>query len=138
MTPGTEEVRVERDGRAMTITLDRPGDQNRLTRDVLLTLQGHDVRVFYDGVPAVQSMIADPPEIAFVDIGMPGIDGYEVARLVRNAHPADITLVALTGWGSEKDRTSSAEAGFDHHMVKPATLESLLSLFSSRKDKTLD
>ncbi len=66
------------------------------------------------------------PQVVFLDIGMPGLSGYDVARLLR-ANPASkkATLVALTGWGQPEDRRRTEEAGFDHHIVKPADLDAL-------------
>jgi two-component system CheB/CheR fusion protein len=98
---------------------------------LLLRLQGHEVDVVYDGATALASMAANPPALALIDIGMPSMDGYEVARRVRQTPFKHVILVALTGWGQEKDRRLSAEAGFDHHLVKPASRESLNSLFAS-------
>jgi two-component system CheB/CheR fusion protein len=109
-------------------------DDNRDSADslaILLRLQGHDVRVAYDGPAALQSIAQDRPQLALVDVGMPGMDGFEVARNVRG-DPAfnDIKLVAVTGWGQEKDRKASAAAGFDHHLMKPISLDSLAPFFA--------
>jgi PAS domain S-box-containing protein len=98
---------------------------------MMLRLDGHDVRVARDGPRALELAAADPPDVALLDIGMPGMDGYEVARRFR-ADPAlrDVLLVAVTGWGQEDDRRRTREAGFDHHLVKPVetgVLESLLA-----------
>lgn len=87
---------------------------------MLLRLKGHSVRVVHDGASALEAVGAHSPELVFLDIGMPGMDGYEVARRIRGrAEWANIKLVALTGWGQEEDRRRTAEAGFDHHLVKP-------------------
>lgn len=97
----------------------------------LLRLSGHEVRVAHDGAAALAVVRDYRPDIAFLDIGMPGMDGYEVARRLR-AQPGleRALLVALTGWGSPEDRRRTTDAGFDHHLVKPvepAVLESLLA-----------
>jgi signal transduction histidine kinase len=86
----------------------------------LLRARGHEVRIAYDGEEAVRTAAEFAPEIAFVDIGMPKLHGYDVARRMR-AHPATAKslLVAVTGWGQESDRRLAREAGFDRHMVKP-------------------
>lgn len=98
---------------------------------MLLSLQGHDVQVAHDGVSALAMATACAPHMVFLDIGMPGMDGYEVARRLRGQAGFESTkLVALTGWGQAGDRRRTAEAGFDHHVVKPLeakTLERLLS-----------
>ncbi len=88
---------------------------------VLLRHQGQDVRVAHDGPSALDAARTDPPEMVFLDIGLPGMDGYEVARRLRaNPALAGAKLVALTGYGQEEDRRRSQEAGFDLHLVKPA------------------
>jgi CheY-like chemotaxis protein len=86
----------------------------------LLSIHGHDVRTAASG-PAALNIIKDfDPDIAFLDIGLPGMSGYELARRIR-AEPrlAGITLVAVTGWGQDEDRRQSKEAGMDHHLTKP-------------------
>jgi len=96
---------------------------------VLLRLAGQDVRVRHDGAAALDAARADRPDVIFLDIGMPGMDGYEVARRLRG-DPAlrGAVLVALTGWGQEEDRRRSREAGFDHHIVKPVEPDAVQSL----------
>ena len=72
-----------------------------------------------------------PPDVVLLDIGMPGMDGYEVARRLRaDAGLRDVLLVALTGWGQEEDRRRTREAGFDHHLVKPADPAELRALLA--------
>jgi signal transduction histidine kinase/DNA-binding response OmpR family regulator len=90
------------------------------TLSTLLRLAGHEVRVASDGPAAVAAAAEYRPDVAVVDIGLPGMDGYEVARRLR-ADPATrrAVLVAATGYGRDDDRRRAAEAGFDHHMVKP-------------------
>ncbi|MDQ2869795.1 MAG: ATP-binding protein, partial [Acidobacteriota bacterium] len=93
---------------------------------------GHSVRTVHDGASAIQVATIVHPEIVLLDIGLPDIDGHQVARRLReNAHLRASLLIALTGYGQERDRARSREAGFDHHLVKPvdlARLESLLKL----------
>jgi signal transduction histidine kinase len=90
----------------------------------LLSLAGHEIRTAADGFLALETAPQFLPEVAVLDIGMPGIDGYELARRIR-AQPwgNSMLLVALTGWGQESERRSSREAGFDSHWVKPLDIE---------------
>jgi signal transduction histidine kinase len=95
----------------------------------LLELGGHEVFSAANGALALESAERHLPEVALLDIGMPKLDGYEVARRIR-AQPwgRSITLVALTGWGQDSDRRRSGEAGFDSHLVKPLDLDKLTEL----------
>lgn len=101
---------------------------------MLLGLKGHTVQVTYDGESALRTAQAGLPEVVLMDIGLPKMDGYEVARRLR-ASPAGrgVLLVALTGWGQEEDRRRSREAGFDHHMTKPVDLDALQQLLASTR-----
>jgi signal transduction histidine kinase len=86
----------------------------------LLELEGHDVEEAADGPGALERALARPPDVAVIDIGLPGLDGYEVARRLRKGPRGDeMVLIALTGYGQPKDRMRSAAAGFDAHLVKP-------------------
>jgi PAS domain S-box-containing protein len=98
---------------------------------MLLEYMGHSPRVAYDGAEALDAARADAPELIFVDIGLPDMDGYEVARRIRQDPALRSTrLVALTGYGREDDKQRARAAGFDQHLVKPAALETLRELFS--------
>jgi PAS domain S-box-containing protein len=100
---------------------------------LLLRLQGHGVRVAHDGRTALAAVEAEPPDIVFLDIGMPVMNGYEVARQLRQWPGLEnLLLVAMTGWGQEEDRRRSKEAGFDHHLVKPVEPEALHQLLAHR------
>ncbi|MEX0610587.1 MAG: response regulator, partial [Pirellulales bacterium] len=87
---------------------------------MLLKALGNDVRMVFDGLSAIKLAAEFRPDVVLLDIGMPQIDGYETARLIRQ-EPWGSTLVlaALTGWGQEDDKRRTREAGFDHHFVKP-------------------
>jgi CheY-like chemotaxis protein len=104
-------------------------DDNRDSADSLarlLELMGHQTTIAYDGPSAVDSAESFRPEVALLDVGLPGIDGYEVCRRIRAQEwGKDIVLIAATGWGQPEDRRRSREAGFDHHMVKPIALDDL-------------
>ena len=108
-------------------------DDNRDSADsiaMLLKLLGADVHVVYDGPGALSAIDAFQPSVVLLDIGLPSMDGYEVARRIRQRPELNaLTLIALTGWGQTEDRVRSREAGFQHHLVKPAdptVLQSLL------------
>jgi PAS domain S-box-containing protein len=102
------------------------------TLGMLLSHLGADVRVAHDGAAALEAFAPFDPAVVLLDIGMPHMDGYEVARRLRRDFPAsNARLVALTGWGQSEDRRKAAEAGFDHHLVKPAELAQLQALLSS-------
>lgn len=104
---------------------------------MLLRLSGHEVETAEDGATALECAERYQPEVMLLDIGMPGMDGYEVCRRLR-AQPwgQDIRVVALTGWGQEEDRRSTREAGFDAHLVKPVDLAELNVLFDSFRHAT--
>jgi CheY-like chemotaxis protein len=89
----------------------------------LLELAGHRVCEASDGNAGVALLVAERPDVAIVDIGLPGLDGYEVARRVRGA--CETRLVALTGYGGHEERERAARAGFDAHLVKPVEFEEL-------------
>jgi signal transduction histidine kinase len=98
----------------------------------LLQLLGADVRITHDGQTALEALGAFNPAAVFLDLGMPGMDGYETARRMRARPETRKTkIIALTGWGQERDRRQTEAAGFDHHLVKPADLSALRALLAS-------
>ena len=98
----------------------------------LLAINGHETRMAHDGVQAVEEAAVFKPDVVFLDIGMPTIDGHETARRIRREPwGKGMVLVALTGWGQTEDRRRSKEAGFDHHLVKPADPHVVEKLISS-------
>jgi PAS domain S-box-containing protein len=108
-----------------------------LTLAMLLELLGHQTTTVHDGEAALLAAERDRPDIVLLDIGMPGMDGYEVARRMRQQPWAEgITLIALTGWGQERDKSLSRAAGFDHHLVKPAEPATLKALLSEAQRRT--
>jgi CheY-like chemotaxis protein/anti-sigma regulatory factor (Ser/Thr protein kinase) len=99
---------------------------------MILERLGAEVRIVRDGPEALAAFPAYDPSVVLLDIGMPGMDGYEVARTLRERFPErNAALVALTGWGQEKDRQQARDAGFDHHLVKPAEIGALKELLAS-------
>ncbi len=110
-------------------------DDNRDAADslgLLLRFLGHEVRVAHDGPAALEAARAWRPAVVLLDIGMPGMDGYAVARALRALPELEgVVLIALTGWGQEEDRRRSRAAGFDHHLIKPVDLEALQALLAA-------
>jgi CheY-like chemotaxis protein/two-component sensor histidine kinase len=101
------------------------------TLGMLLEIMGHEVRVAHDGESALEAAPGFAPQVVLCDIGLPGMDGYEVARRLR-ALPGlrGAVLVAQTGWGQEEDRRRAASAGYDHHLVKPIDPDALNELLA--------
>jgi CheY-like chemotaxis protein len=97
----------------------------------LLGALGHEVSVAHGGQRALEINSSFAPELIFLDLGMPGMDGYEVAKRLRGTMSVERPqIIAMTGWGQDGDRRRTREAGFDFHLVKPVSLESLQSLLS--------
>lgn len=118
-------------GRPMRVLIVDDNDDGRDMLKMLLRLHGHEVHEARDGPAAVDQIIGVRPDVAIVDIGLPGFDGYEVARRVRRYGNADrVRLVALTGYGQEEDRRQAGEAGFDAFLVKPIDPETLARMLS--------
>ncbi len=106
-------------------------DDNEDAADSLATLldvMGYEVRTAYDGPQAIEAADEFQPSVALLDIGLPRLSGYDIARHVRQKRGAEVLLVAITGWGQEDDRRRAREAGFDHHFTKPADFDQLLKL----------
>ena len=98
---------------------------------MLLELLGHKVAVVRDGPAALEAVRESIPDVALVDIGLPGMDGYEVARRARPlASPGQMTLIALTGYGRDEDKARALAAGFDYHLTKPVDVDALRTLLS--------
>ena len=103
------------------------------TLEALLKSLGHTVVVSHEGSQAIEAATRFRPEIALLDIGMPGMSGYELARRLRALWPNQpLRIVAITGWGQEMDRQQSREAGFDMHLVKPVELDDLQDALAGR------
>ena len=100
-----------------------------------MALQGHDVPEAGDGESAIRKTLELRPRVAIIDIGLPGIDGYEVAARMRATADGfpDMQLIALAGYGTEQDRRRAEEAGFDAHLTKPVVPEKLAQLLARRR-----
>jgi len=104
--------------------------------DRLLKLVGHQVQVAHSGPEAIEAARAFRPEVVLLDIGLPGMDGYKVARPLRTEpFGKDAVIVAVSGYGQDDDRRKSREAGFDHHLVKPVDLDDLIALLNQAEAK---
>jgi CheY-like chemotaxis protein/anti-sigma regulatory factor (Ser/Thr protein kinase) len=103
-----------------------------ITLSMLVRTMGHDVRAVHNGQDSLVEVTTFKPQVIFLDIGMPGMDGYETCRCIRGT-PAGMNarIVALTGWGQDQDRRLASEAGFDRHIVKPMSKESLQDILAS-------
>lgn len=110
-------------------------DDNRDSADtlaILLSAMGHDVKTAYDGREAIELAAHYQPQAVLLDIGLPGMNGYDVARALKSASSdAPMVLVAVSGYGQEEDRRRSREAGFDHHLVKPVAPADLARIIDS-------
>jgi CheY-like chemotaxis protein len=104
--------------RRVLVVEDNP--DTRETLRFVLGVWGHQVEVACDGEQGLAKALAWQPEVTILDIGLPLLDGYEVARRLRAALQGRVRLIALTGYGSAEDRRRALEAGFDAHLVKPA------------------
>ena len=94
---------------------------------VLLSLEGYDVLTAFDGVSALELAVARRPDMCLCDLGLPGMDGFELAERLGRELP-EALLVAVSGWGQEEDRRRSRAAGFKHHFVKPVAVLALLAV----------
>jgi CheY-like chemotaxis protein len=125
---GAGQEKQARGGRHILIVEDHA--DTRATLQTLLTLKGHRVEVAETGPQGIAAALASRPQVALIDLGLPGADGTEVARKVRAELGDGVLLVALTGHALEEDRRRTQEAGFNVHLVKPVELEELTRLLT--------
>jgi CheY-like chemotaxis protein len=98
---------------------------------MLLELSGYKIETAYDGLGAIDAAARYQPHVVLLDIGLPGLDGYEVARRMRSEPwGTQVTLVAVTGWGQAEDRERAKDAGFDAHLLKPVDHDALVKLLA--------
>jgi PAS domain S-box-containing protein len=137
IAPATAERRPPTSGHRLLVVDDNKDAATSLA--MLLRLEGHEVQVAYDGMSALELAKSYGPTMVFLDLGMPGMNGYEVARRMRQQPGLEkVVLAALTGWGQQEDRRRTAEAGFDHHLVKPIELRVLENLLAHLKREVSD
>jgi PAS domain S-box-containing protein len=102
-----------------------------LSLAMLLDIDGHEVRTALDGATGIELLLQSPPDVVLLDIGLPDINGYELARQIRQRPEGrNVLLIALTGWGQEKDKLEAAAAGFDLHLTKPVDYPKLLAILN--------
>lgn len=126
--PAAENVRP-RHGRRVLVVDDNVDSATSLM--LLLQTLGHEVESAYDGVEALEAAQRFAPDTVVLDIGLPRMNGYEVARRLREQSDRRFQLIALTGWGQQEDRERARAAGFDHHLVKPVDLDQLARLLET-------
>ena len=127
-------------GRSRILIIEDNEDARQMLQ-MLLVLAGHDVEAAADGPSGVEIARRKRPDIAVIDLGLPGMDGYEVARRLRKEPRPDLRLIALTGYGQAEDRRKTLEAGFDMHLVKPvdpARLSVAIASLEPRRDEKRD
>ncbi len=106
-------------------------DNVDLTRGLarLLQIRGHEVRIAHDGLTGLELAKNSKPDVVLIDIGLPGMDGYQLAaHLRRDESVKDATLIAISGYGQEEDLRQAREAGFDHHLLKPIISDQLIKI----------
>ncbi|WP_338762898.1 response regulator [Massilia sp. METH4] len=109
-------------------------DDNHDSADILaeiLRFKGFDVHVAYDGTQAIAMANGIPPDVVFLDLGMPGLDGYAVARALRARHGPYVHIVALTAWSDAATLAKVDEAGFDRHLAKPSNLDTIVAIIAA-------
>ena len=114
----------------LTILVVDDSEDARDSLQMLLGIDGHRVDVAADGPAALQALSQEVPDVAFLDIGMPGMDGYELAVQIRHLYRQRVSLIAMTGYGQPEDVRRAMDAGFDAHLIKPADLDSLNALLA--------
>ena len=119
-----------RPARQARVLIVEDNDDSRVTLQRILQTEGHLVSAARDASAGLEAAAAGSPNIAVVDIGLPGMDGYQFARAMRERLGSGVRLIALTGYGTEADRQRSAEAGFDAHLNKPVDIDRLLTLIT--------
>ncbi len=114
---------------ALRILVVDDSPDNRTTMEMFLSMSGHTIELAEDGPEAVEKALYGRPDVAFVDIGLPKLDGYQVAKQIRRAPGGDeIVLIALSGYGQEDDKRKALEAGFDAHLTKPFDTDAVTKL----------
>ncbi len=130
--PSSLEVTADPVGPSLRVLVVDDNVDAAQTLGLLLKATGHDARMAYDGVSAVKVALEFLPNVVLLDIGLPGLDGYEVAKRLRQDSSLDgVVLVAVTGYGQATDKLRSQDAGFNHHLIKPADFARVQQLLAT-------
>ncbi len=134
--PSTQKETIESTGPSLRVLVVDDNEDAAASSAMLVQAAGHDVRTAHDGLAALQAALDYRPNVVLLDIGLPGLNGYEVAKRIRQ-QPAltGVVLVALTGYGQESDRQRALEAGFDDHLVKPTEFGKVKQILASVSEK---
>jgi CheY-like chemotaxis protein len=117
---------------AQRILIVEDNQDSALSLQMLLEVLGHAADVVHDGEEAIVAAATRPPDVILMDIGLPGMNGYDAARRIRSdCKGRPLLIIALTGWGQDEDRRRSADAGIDHHLVKPLDLDKLRQILAT-------
>ena len=120
--------------RLRAVVCDDAPDLRELVAD-LLRMKGHEVTVVEDGPAAIRVITDEKPDVALIDIGLPDMDGYEVARQLRRMMKEHVRLIAMTGCGQAADRATALQAGFDAHIVKPASADKIMRALYGKEEQ---
>jgi signal transduction histidine kinase len=120
--------------RLRAVVCDDAPDLRELVAD-LLRMKGHEVTVVEDGPAAIRVITLEKPDVALIDIGLPDMDGYEVARQLRRVMKEHVRLIAMTGYGQAADRATALQAGFDAHIVKPASADKIMRALYGKEEQ---
>jgi CheY-like chemotaxis protein len=134
--PSTSKDRAEPTGPSLRVLVVDDNVDAAQSLGLLLEESGHDVQTAYDGPSALEVALDYRPNVMLLDIGLPGIDGFEVAKRLRQQPDLRcVVLVAMTGYGQVTDKQRSQEAGFNHHLVKPADFGKVLQILATVRQK---
>ena len=137
-SPITIDVTTEPNGQTLRVLVVDDNVDATKTLELLLEASGHDVRTAHNGPTALEIAVKFRPDIVLLDIGLPDIDGYEVARRLRqHSDLSGVVLVAMTGYGNETDKLRSHDAGFNHHLIKPADFGKVKEILASVSEKAI-
>ncbi len=135
--PQAQQPRPVRSEALYRILLVDDNEDFAATFSTLLKTLGHEVRIAHDGVQALEVVARFIPDVAFLDIGLPRLNGYDLVRRMRAVKATQqVLLIAVTGWGQEDDRLRALEAGFDHHLVKPVEVDDIRYILDNFRPAT--